>query len=255
MSPKRKDFAMHVQTALALALALFLAAPAVRADEKERTARTACLSGDYTRGLALLSELFVDTKNPTHIYNQGRCLEQNRRYDDAIGRFQEYLRVGIHLSDEEWRDANKHIADCQALLDHKVEDKKVEDKKVESAATHAELPAGPPLRQTNGWKSAGIVVAALGGGALLGGLLLNLKVNSMASDMEKYDGYTKDTESSRKTYETLGWVGYGLGAACVVAGAALYGLHSNEPEARPSTVSLAPVIGSGRAGVSLRGAF
>ena len=46
----------------------------------------ACLSGDYTKGVAILSELFVDTKDPTYLFNQGRCFEQNRRYDDAIAR-------------------------------------------------------------------------------------------------------------------------------------------------------------------------
>jgi hypothetical protein len=32
----------------------------------------ACLSGDYTKGVAILSELFVDTKDPTYLFNQGR---------------------------------------------------------------------------------------------------------------------------------------------------------------------------------------
>ena len=83
---------------------------------KERTARTACLAGDYTRGVQLLSELFVSTMDPTFIYNQGRCFEQNRRYEDAIARFQEYLRAGRKLSKADQADAHKHIHDCKELL-------------------------------------------------------------------------------------------------------------------------------------------
>jgi hypothetical protein len=46
----------------------------------------------------LLSELFVSTMDPTFIYDQARCFQQNRRYEDAIARFQEYLRTGKSVS-------------------------------------------------------------------------------------------------------------------------------------------------------------
>ena len=80
---------------------------------KEREARTACLAGDYAKGVTLLSELFVATKNANWIFNSGRCFEQNSRYQEAISRFKEYLRVGKHLTDEERADVQRHIADCQ----------------------------------------------------------------------------------------------------------------------------------------------
>lgn len=81
----------------------------------DRDALTACLSGEYERGITILTKLFVKTKDPTYLYNQGRCYEQNRRYDDAIGRFQEYLRAGKRLTKAERADAQAHIADCRAL--------------------------------------------------------------------------------------------------------------------------------------------
>lgn len=83
---------------------------------KERRARTACLAGDYVEGVRLLSELFVTTMDATFIYNQGRCFEQNRRYEDAIGRFQEFLRAGKKLTKAEKAQAEKHIDDCRELL-------------------------------------------------------------------------------------------------------------------------------------------
>ena len=83
---------------------------------QERVARTACLAGDFAKGVTILSELFVATEDPVYIFNQGRCFEQNHRYEDALARFQEYLRVGKKLSKSDKTGAQKHIADCQSLL-------------------------------------------------------------------------------------------------------------------------------------------
>jgi tetratricopeptide (TPR) repeat protein len=104
---------------LALVAYLLLAARAAQArdvDAKERAARTACLAGDYVKGVAILSELFVSTNDSNYIFNQGRCFEQNHRYEDAISRFREYLQVSKQISRADKSDAKKHIADCQDLL-------------------------------------------------------------------------------------------------------------------------------------------
>lgn len=63
-------------------VALLLVARTASATDEEverraRSARTACLAGDYAKGVAILSELFVTTKDPSFIYNQG-CLGWNR---------------------------------------------------------------------------------------------------------------------------------------------------------------------------------
>jgi hypothetical protein len=46
--------------------------PAGKAGQ-ERAARKACLSGDYAKGVEILSDLFIDTKDPVYLFNQGRC--------------------------------------------------------------------------------------------------------------------------------------------------------------------------------------
>jgi hypothetical protein len=51
---------------------------------QERAARKACLTGDYAKGVDILSDLFIELRDPTFLFNQGRCFEQNRRYEDAI---------------------------------------------------------------------------------------------------------------------------------------------------------------------------
>jgi hypothetical protein len=73
---------------------------------KERLAQKACLAGDPAKGVEILAELYVDTNDITWIFNQGRCYEQNRRYEDAIGRFREFLVKG----EDQLSDAEKALA-------------------------------------------------------------------------------------------------------------------------------------------------
>ncbi len=100
-------------------VAATLAAPAAWAGsrEMERAAQAACLSGDYSKGVAILAELYVDTREAIYIFNQGRCFEQSGRYEDAIIRFREFQRKNASAGRALDPEAEKHIADCQALLD------------------------------------------------------------------------------------------------------------------------------------------
>ena len=80
----------HTIASIVALIAVTVAQPASaggREATKERAARKACLGGDYAKGVSILSDLFLDTKDATFIYNQGRCLEQNGRFSDAILRF------------------------------------------------------------------------------------------------------------------------------------------------------------------------
>ncbi len=77
----------------------------------------------------------------------------------------------------------------------------------------------------------------------------------MASDLEKTNGYDPGKISDRKTYETLGWAGYGVGAACVVTGAVLYYLGQQSGAAHSASVALVPTLAPGQAGAFLKGAF
>jgi hypothetical protein len=77
--------------------------------------------------------------------------------------------------------------------------------------------------------------------------------NKLAKDLNATGGYDQDKASSRSTYATLTWVGYGVGGACLVGGAILYYLGSRTSE--PSTVALLPSLAPGQAGVNLQGAF
>lgn len=238
---------------------------------KERRARTACLSGDYNEGIRLLSELFVATMDGTYVFNQGRCFQQNHRYEDAIARFQEYLRSEKKLSKVYRAKTEKHIEECKALL----ADEKAQAAPVAVQALPPPIvapppapvvvpakPVAPPTPKPNppsvnngrsGLRTAGIITASVGAAALVGGIVFNLESNSVARDLKKTDGYTSDRESDRKTYATLAWVGYGVGAACVATGTVLFLLGLRSTSA-PS-VALVPAVGPDQAGAALKGTF
>ena len=258
-------------SALGPAQAASKQAQAATKQAQEKEARKACLNGDYSEGVSILSNLFVETKDTTYIYNQGRCFEQNLRYEEAIGRFQEYLRAGKKLSKADQADAQKHIADCKGLLASQPQAVVAAPAAVPTpvaltpvSAPTAEAAQTPIVQQTNprpasesgsGLRTAGIVTASIGGAALVTGIILNIKVNSMASDMQKTNGYTDSKDSDRKTYETMGWVGYGVGAACVATGAVLYYLGARPGATSTASVAFVPAFAPGQAGAIVRGVF
>jgi hypothetical protein len=266
-------------------------ARAGRVEAKERVARKACLTGDATKGVEILADLFIDTDDATYIYNQGRCLEQNNRYEDAIGKFREYLRKAARASADEKADAEKHIADCQALLGKKEAEpvqRAPESRPVATPLPEPPRPVAAPVPESPsptatavvgpgavpppltgvepaaalgehamaapsaaggaGLRVGGIVVMSVGAAALIGGVITNLKYNSMVGDMQH--GYDPKTDDSSKTYQTLSIAGYGVGAACLAGGAILYYLGW-----RAGHVSLAPVAAAGGGGAVVTGAF
>jgi hypothetical protein len=250
-----------------------------------RAAQKACLTGAPAKGVEILTDLYLDTRDPTHIFNQGRCFEMNRRYEDAIARFREYMVKAKNLmSTEEKADAEKHIAACQSYLatpkpeypqtggqraspSGPIVPSPAQQTPGPQAAGFAHTTILPPMlapytttqqaapvhagRKGSGLRTAGLVTGAVGGAALVAGVILNLKVNSMSSDLEKQYNYDPGTDSTRNGYKTAGWVGYGIGATCLVGGAVLYYLGWRQG----STFSVEPAIAPSMAGAMLTGTF
>ena len=233
-------------------------------DRQVAEARKACLNGDYQKGIAILSDLFVKTEAPNYIYNQGRCLEQNARYEEAIVRFEEYLRVTKGSGGKERAEAEEHIADCQSKVAKSASvapppvppppivvqpSLPTEPRPVETVAQSQAVPS-PPGR---GLRIAGITAGALGVASLVTAVVLNIEANSMADDLNKPTGYDRGKVSQRSNYETGSWVGYGLGSACLVGGAILY--YFGRSAEGPGVVALLPLVAHDQAGVAFRGGF
>jgi hypothetical protein len=246
-------------------------AVAANRQAQERKAQKACLAGNPAKGVEILAGLYVETEDIAYIYNQGRCFEQNRKYEDAIGRFREYLVKGENLTAEEKAVAQKRIDACESYLPKNTPAPAPPPPTIVSPAVVQALPAQAPIspevvvaaqqpqqpdgKAGSGLRMAGVTVGAVGAASLITGVVLNLKVNSMASDLAKPDNFNRDTDTSRKNYKTLGWVSYGVGAACLAGGSLLYyfGWHSGRNTG--SSVALVPNVAPGMTGAALTGAF
>ncbi|HEX7508685.1 MAG TPA: hypothetical protein VF550_18075 [Polyangia bacterium] len=239
----------------------------------EKAAKKACITGDVRKGIDLLGDLYVETNDATYIFNQGRCFEQNHLWSDSIDRFKEYLRKVPDLTAKEKANVDRHITDCE------VEQAKLAPPTAAPIAPPAPAPlpaaaaATPPptdtanlmarptppaVEQRSGsrLRTAGIVTASVGVLALAGGMVCNVQANSLAKDLSGTT-YDRGKASTRDTYVTLGWVGYGVGAAALATGATLFFLGGNSgTTAETSTaVSLVPVFAPGLASLSLRGSY
>ncbi len=244
---------------------------------QERAARKACLNGDYAKGVSILSDLFLDTKDPNYIFNQGRCFEQNRRFEEAIARFEEYLRAATDPKQDkaDRASAERHLADCKdrlAQAGRPITATVTPPQPSAPTPTPVPLPVPPapsaavlPVQvfppqpasgSRAGIRTTGIITASVGGAALIAGVIFNVKANSMASDMETTPGgYSAGRESDRKTYQTVGWIGYGVGGAAVAAGAVLYVLGLKSGPSDSASIALVPTFAPGQAGAFLKGAF
>jgi hypothetical protein len=248
-------------------------------EAQERAARKACLSGDYAKGVEILSDLFIDTKDPNFIFNQARCFEQNNRCEEAVSRFREYLRKASGLSAEDKADTEKHIADCQALMGTKAapEPKVAEAPPAPAPAAPIVVPptapamappvapaparidmasATPPAANPGrGLRIAGIACGVVGVASVGAGIYYYTQAKSYSDKVSNQTIPNPSDESAGKHAQTMQWVFYSAGAAAIATGTVLYVLGWQAANAGQTTASIAPMFGTGLAGISAKGAF
>jgi tetratricopeptide (TPR) repeat protein len=268
---------MRTYIALVLGIVIVAQARPAAADKarstpaKDKAAQKACAKGDYQKGVDILADLLVDTKDPTFIYNQGRCYQQNNRWEQAISRFKEYLRKAKDISNNDREEAESQIRDCEQSLGKAtyVAPPPISPQEGAVAPTAmapalrtpettlpaAPMPPSPPPPDAvhgKGLRIAGIVCAAVGVAAIGSGVGLALKTQSISSDEQK-NGPTQAKEDQRKSLETWGWVSYGFGAAAITTGAILYVV--GWPSSQSNTVALVPILAPNGPSVMLKGSF
>jgi len=248
---------------------------------KERAAKKACLTGDADAGVALLADLYVDTNDANHIFNQGRCLEQVGRCEDAIIRFREYLRKTKDSGKVSDGRAERHIADCEEIR------KKSMALQGPSTSTDASQPrrglatttdahdsnsAGPSqnlgasqsragvqasLPQTRpgrGLRITGAVTAGVGVAGVAAGVFFALAANHLASELEASPtSYQRSKESTRASYASASTIGYAAGAAGVAGGLLLYYLGWSQ--GRESSATVEPMVSARTAGALVQVTF
>jgi hypothetical protein len=214
-------------------------------DPRPAQALTACASGDVLRGVALLAELYAETRNPAFVFNQGRCYQQNGQREPAAQRFREYLRVGL----------DEPVADRQRAEDYinEIDEALLRERVATVPPPLASLPSDPrgPLRLT-GFALAGASALALGTGAFL-----SWRVQSKERQVEaRFRDPTKVVDGSDLSrplrdggrLETWQYVSYGLGVATLAGAITCFALTGWPWATESQPVSFAPVASPGSLG-------
>jgi len=274
---------MNKRIALFLSLAMLgsrlaTGASAVRPNSagrgaKEKAAQKACLTGDVKAGIEILADLYVQTGDAVYVFNQGRCNEQNHRWQEALDMFREYLRKAPYAPKRVKANTTAHIAQCQTLL---AEQKAAAGPVLknapgpESPVVVAPLPQPPTVAPSppvgvataaatppdgRGLRSAGALTAAAGLCAVAVGIALNIKERSLTNEINTK--FSQSKESSRASYQAWSYASYGLGTAALLTGATLYyfGWHTGEDRALNRRVALVPTLTSNAMTFVVHGRF
>lgn len=218
------------------------------------------------QGIALLAELFVDSGDPNYIYNQARCYEQNHRYEDAISRYREFLKLSPGLSERDRANVQKEIESCQSLLPAPAPAVQVAPVPLPvpaptSAAPVVDVvssspgsaPATAPRSEGQGLRIAGIATGAVGLASIGMGIYFYTRASSLSDRLTNSDDPKTSDYRSGKNAVTMQWVFYGVGAAALATGSILYFLGWSKGESGQTAV--APIIGPSMAGITAQGAF
>jgi hypothetical protein len=237
-----------------LVVTIALGAARVRAaqveDPRPSQALTACASGDVQRGIALLAELYAQTRNPAFVFNQGRCYQQNGQREPAAQRFREYLRVGQQEPLVDRQRAEVYIKEIEEAL--------------ERERTAAALSPPPPVataspRRTlrlTGFALAGASAVALGSGAFL-----SWRVQAKEQQVEGpfarepgvVDGSTLSGQlSDGGRLETWQYISYGLGVASLAGAVTVFALSGWPWAGESQALAFAPVAAPGSLGGLVR---
>ncbi len=242
--------------AATLALALLTAAPArAQQDARELEAKKACLANKPDRGIELLAELYAETNDPTYIYNQGRCYQQNGRGADALIRFREYLRKATNLPPTEKAEVERVVGELEE-----------QQRKTDAAAAPAQSSVPEPVAleaaearvERPRLRVAGIVTASVGVVVLASAIYMGTRAQELSTEVtndakNKMFSSTKYQDGQRA--ETLQWIGYGVGGVAVLSGVMLYAFGSGMFGGESHSVAVAPTVGPGGGGASLSLSF
>jgi hypothetical protein len=240
--------------------------PAPAEDPRPRAALGACSSGDVKRGVAILAELYAETRNPSFVFNQARCYQQNGQLEPARQRFDEYLRVGKNEPPDDLQRAQGYIKEIDDALARQPPPPAPAPVIINNAPAPAPGAAEGRARYLRG---TGIALTVLGLAAVGTGVYLSFKVQSTTHDVENRFanmGIVTDPGSLQREltdggrYETWQWVAYGVGVAAFAGAATTFllggfpfsGGHAAPESSATTTATLAPIASPGNLGGVLR---
>jgi hypothetical protein len=118
-------------------------------------------------------------------------------------------------------------------------------------------PPAENVQGGSGLRTLGIVTGAVGVAAVGAGITFGLLTKSTQDQVEsdaRNRVYDPDKVSRGHLYETLQWVGYGVGAGAIITGTILI-LVGHPPAQTSGTVALIPTVGPDQGGFVVQGGF
>ena len=216
--------------------------------ELEKSARKACIVGNYTKGVDILADLFISVRDPVYIYNQARCFQQNHQWQSAIDRFNEYLRKAKGIPETEVQEVKAYIAECEGPLGKTGATPEPSPPPPPKAAPLETQPKPVPVEEGveegSGLRTAGVIVGAVGVVGVAAGVFCSVKTYQV-----------RDHADQLNQYKTAGYVSYGVGAAGLVTGLTLYLIGHSKKRPEPTAVSLVPMVGPDQTAVFVQGTF
>jgi hypothetical protein len=227
-------------------------------DKRPNEALAACASGNVDRGIAILGELYAETRNPSYVFNQGRCYQKNGQLEPARHRFAEYLRIGTNEPPEDIQRAQAFIKELDDTLARQ---------RASEPAPVVVAPAAPSAEgNARALRTSSIALAAFGAVAVGVGVYMSLQVKATNDRINQEfagkdwvtDGvWLQQQLSDGARYETWQWIGYGVGVAAfagavttfLLSGSALPWSGSSE---RAAALHVTPAVSPDGVGGVLR---
>jgi hypothetical protein len=261
--PVRRQIAMSTVVVLAIAGLRSTARAdepgALAEDKRPNAALAACASGDVAKGIAILGELYAETRNPSFVFNQARCYQKNGQLEQARSSFTEYLRIGANEPPEDIKRAEGFVKEIDDTLARQ---------RASAPPPIVVTPAQPANERARTMRIASIALGALGVVAVGTGVYLSLKVQGINDDINReFAGQEYVTDVARlnqqladgRRYETWQWVGYGVGIAALAGAATTFvlggGLQGSSAGTERAAVDVTPVVSPGGMGGVVRMRF
>lgn len=229
-----------------------------RAIQLFRESETAYQAGEFERAANLLREAYDLDPAPTLLYNLARALESSGDLPAAKKAYEEYIQVEPKAKDRpaiEKRIENlgrqiRERQELEARLKRKAEEdaeaKAVEPPPAPPVVATTQPPPDPPAASPIPWIVAGLGVAVVGSGAVLGALARGRNNDAIAAPLQTDAAALADEAQGLATAAN---VSFAVGGA-VVAGGLLWGLLTLGDDTPKDATTFVPVVGPSYAGVS-----
>ncbi len=268
-----------VSLCLLLSSSAFAQADAKAAREHYKRGTTLYDLGRYEDAIGEFQQAYEIKDEPVLLYNIAQAYRLSNKFKEALQFYRTYLRRSPRAPNRE--EVEQKIADMEGLIqqqakvatspsvdtmtpkppiDGKPPEPPAETKPPETTMTPPKPPEPPPAPPKPpeppvpgaGMMKGGIALAAVGALTAIGGVVVGVMAMGKSSDQEKAMVFSPSTQSSGKTYQTVGLVLDIGGAVLATSGVVVAILGAKKKAAAtPPPYVIAPVLNPNAVGAAL----